>query len=74
MTGVTIRNTPPGNLKDMVPWLSKNALQEVLERRRREKLEVVEEIVEKEREMLSALPEDVRALIKIPDPEELVGE
>jgi len=74
MTGVTIRNTLPKNLKDMVPWLSKNALQEVLERRRREKLEVVEEIVEKEREMLSALPEDVRALIKIPDPEELVGE
>jgi len=61
-------------VRKVVPWVRENPLREILETRRKEALQIVELIAQKEREALRELPPEVRELINIPDANSLLRE
>ena len=65
---------PEQNVKEIIPWLKDNPVYDVLEQRRRETMEIIQDIVQKELEIIEELPDDVREIIKVPDSGALVGD
>ena len=74
MSETRYKNNPSKTLEEILPWTSGNFLQAILERKRREKLEVLKVVIQKEKEAVEGLPEEVRELIKIPEIEAMVDD
>ncbi len=74
MTESGLINSPKQDVKEIIPWLKDNPVYDVLEQRKRETMEIIQEIVQKELKIIDELPEDVREIIKIPDSGALVGD
>ncbi|WP_297516687.1 hypothetical protein [Thermococcus sp.] len=62
------------NVKEIIPWLKDNPVYDILEQRKREVMEIIQDITQKELEIIEELPEDVREIIKVPDSGMLVGD
>ncbi|WP_457741581.1 hypothetical protein [Thermococcus sp.] len=74
MIRVRYNETLNFEVRKVVPWVRENPLKEVLETRRKEALQIVELIAQREREALKELPREVQELINIPDVNSLLGE
>ncbi|WP_297550111.1 hypothetical protein [Thermococcus sp.] len=74
MSGITYRDNTLENLKEIVPWISGNPVEEILEKKKREKLEVIKLLLIREKEVAKTLPREVRDLIKVPDINALLGD
>jgi len=60
--------------KEIIPWLKDNPVHDVLEQRKHEAMEIIQDITQKELGIIEELPDEVREIIKIPDSRELVGD
>jgi hypothetical protein len=60
------------SVKEIIPWLRDNPVRDVLEQRKREAMEIIQDITQKELEILEELPEDIREIIKVPEGGSLV--
>ncbi len=60
------------SVKEIIPWLRDNPVRDVLEQRKREAMEIIQNITQKELEILEELPEDIREIIKVPEGGSLV--
>jgi len=67
MTEGGLMKSPDRDVKEIIPWLKDNPVHDVLEQRKREAMEIIQDITRKELEIIGDLPEDVRELIKVPD-------
>ncbi|GAB6135409.1 hypothetical protein JCM16307_09580 [Thermococcus prieurii] len=67
MTESGLMKPPEQNVKELIPWLKDNPVYEVLEQRKREAMEIIQDITQKELEIIEELPDDVREIIKVPD-------
>lgn len=74
MTVSGLKESPERNVKEIIPWLRDNPVYEVLEQRKREAMEIIQDITQKELEIIELLPEDIKEIIKIPEDKTLVDD
>ncbi|WP_297506981.1 hypothetical protein [Thermococcus sp.] len=74
MIGADYVDIPCGDAGRVIPWLKENPLREIMDKRKKEAEETLQDIAEKEKEIIKLLPEEVRELIKVPDLKELLEE
>lgn len=74
MTVSGLKESPERNVKEIIPWLRDNPVYEVLEQRKREAMEIIQDITQKELEIIELLPEDIKEIIKIPEDKILVDD
>ena len=67
MSGVRYRDNTLETLREIVPWAGENPVRDILERKNREKIEVVKILIQREREAARVLPKEAKEFIKIPD-------
>ncbi|WP_456423432.1 hypothetical protein [Thermococcus sp.] len=74
MSGVTYGDNTLETLREIVPWAGGNPVRDILERKNREKIEVVRILIQREREVAKVLPKEAKEFIKIPDIKALLGD
>ena len=67
MTESGLMKHPEQNVKEIIPWIRDNPVRDILEERKREAMEIIQNITQKELEILEELPEDIKEIIKVPD-------
>ncbi|AIU70484.1 hypothetical protein TEU_09170 [Thermococcus eurythermalis] len=67
MTASGLIEPPERDVKEIIPWLKDNPVHDVLEQRRREAMEIIIDIAQKELSIIGELPEDVKEIIKVPE-------